>query len=139
MEDVIEKARLLTEKYIVEPKILEKQQICIDANNPNDFSFSLDVEGLEYILVFGSWHQPFDKQEDALFVFEKCLSGEAQLRVVTGLNISYKGTLEIYDDGVEKPAKRYVMMTIASLFLFLFPKKEKVYRNSFIKIASNAT
>ena len=121
MENVIEKAQLLAEEYVAKPKVLEKQEICIDASDPNGFSFSLNVAGSEYILAFGSWHQPFDRQEEALFAFERCLSGEARLRVVTSLNISYRGTLEIYKGGTEKPDTRYVMMSITSLLLFPFP------------------
>ena len=133
MEDVIEKARLLTKNYIVEPKVLEQQWIRIDVNDPTGFSFSLRLEGLEYILVFGGWHQPFDNQKEALLAFEKCLSGEAQLRVVTALNILYKGILEIYNGSAEKPRNQYVMTPIIALLLFLFPKREKVYRNSFTR------
>lgn len=133
MEDVIEKARLLAEKYIVEPKVIEKQLIWIDANDPNGFSFSLRVEGPECRLVFGGWHQPFDKQEEALLAFEKCLSGEAQLRVVASLNIPYKGILEIYNGNADKLENQYVMVLITALLLFPFPKREKVYRNSFTR------
>jgi hypothetical protein len=133
MEDVIEKAHLLAEKYIVEPKVLEKRLIRIDVNDPNGFSFSLSVDGLEYILAFGNWHQPFERQEEALLAFEKCLSGGAQLRVVTSLNILYKGILEIYDDSTDKIEAQYVMASITALLLFPFPKKERIYRNSFTR------
>jgi hypothetical protein len=133
MDDVIEIAQLLAQEYAIEPKIFEGKQIRIDANNPNGFSFSLNVEGSEYILAFGDWHQPFDKQEEALLAFEKCLSGEAQLRVVTRLNIPYQGSLEIYSNGAERPQVRYVMGSLFVLFLLPFPKREKVYRNSFTR------
>jgi hypothetical protein len=131
MEDVIEKARLLAEKYGVEPNVLEKEQIRIGASDPNGFSFLLGIAGLECIFSFGSWHQAFDNQEEALFAFEKCLSGEAQLRVVASLNIPYKGILEIYNGKAEQPEIQYGMVSIIALLLFLFPKKEKIYRNSF--------
>src|SRR5262245_9948441 len=131
MKDVIEKARLLTEKYIIESKVLEKELIRIDVNDPSGFSFSLSVEGPVFILVFGGWHQPFNRQEEALLVFEKCLSGEARLRVFTSLNILCKGVLEIYNGSAEKLENQYVMALITALLLFHFQKRKR-----FIEILS---
>ena len=133
MEDVIAEAQSLTDKYVVAPKVLEKQQIRIDVNNPDGFSFSLHLDGSEYVLVFGDWHQPFGKQEEALLAFAKCLSGEAQLRIVTSLNVPYRATLEILDSDAQRPQVRYVMGSVLGLLLFPFHKKERVYRNSFTR------
>ena len=133
MEDTIAKAQSLAGKYAVSPKVLEKQQIQINASSPDGFSFSLIVYGSEYVLGFGDWHQSFDEQEEALLAFEKCLSGEAQLRDVTSFNVPCQGTLEILGSSELRPQVRYVMVSVFALLLFPFPKREKVYRNSFIR------
>jgi len=131
MEDAITKAYSLTQKYAISPKVIEGQQIRIDSNSPDGFSFWLISYKSEYVLFFGNWHQPYDNQDEALSAFEKCLSGEAHVRDVTCLSIPCWGSLEILTPNTQSPQIRYGMGSIFGLILFLFPKKEKIYRNSF--------
>jgi hypothetical protein len=130
MSQIIEKASSIVKNYPTARVKLDERAIHVIIENPDGFSFSLIDEGTETSLAFGDWDCPFSDENLALKTFEKCFSGEAQLREVISLGISYKGYLEIYEGESPKPVESYGMVSILVQFLWPFPKKERRFRNT---------
>jgi hypothetical protein len=135
MPSIIENASAITNRYSGVKAKLDKHAIHIQVENPDGFSFSLVDDETEISLYFCNWHCPFSEEEEALRAFEKCLSGEAQLREITSLGLPYKGWLEVYEGKSQEAGMYYETGLITVLFLFPFPKKERRYRNAFTKAA----
>ena len=135
MPSILENASAIANRYFGIKAKLDNHAIHIQVENPDGFSFSLVDDEPEITLYFGNWHCPFSEEEEALRAFEKCLSGEAQLREITSLGLPYTGWLEVCEGKSQESGMSYGDVPITALFLFPFPKKERRYRNAFRKAA----
>ena len=96
------------------------------------FNFALTLEQESITLYYGQWHHPFDdNRESALEIFEKCISGKAQLVEVKKLGLPCLGHLEIFNGANDKPVDNIIMGTIFQLIFFFIPGKEDKYINHY--------
>ena len=96
------------------------------------FTVSLDINQNEYSVSFNSWHENFQKEDEALDCFAFGLSDECRLKEFRRGNFAYRWTVESRQNG------SWVADSETGLFLFPFwkPKKVCYLQNNLIAAAN---
>ena len=108
---------------------VEGSKITVRPAEDQSFPVSLSVDGDEYTICFGDWHDHFETEEEALEFFAFGLSDSCRLKVISRGGHPYKWIVENLTDGTW----RVLYETGLLFFRFWCKKEETIFQNRIIR------
>jgi hypothetical protein len=103
--------------------------ITITPESPDGFPVSLHLEGRDFVVGFGGWHEHFKDEGEALDCFAFGLSDQCRLRVTSRGGADYRWTVQHLVDGNWRDYSETGLL----FFPFWWRRSERFHRNCVIR------